>query len=172
MSWLFLIAYTCSGLAGLIYEVSWTRLLTLYVGHTTGAAAAVVAAFLGGLAAGAAIGGGVAARLSPRRSLQVYIALEAGVAAAALILPAELSALTPLLKWAYRDGAAGLLFPAVRLLTCLLLVFVPATALGATFPMAIRWFATTSTRPRARPAPCISSTPRALPSAPYWPASC
>jgi spermidine synthase len=141
VSWLFLIAYTCSGLAGLIYEVSWTRLLTLYIGQTTGAAAAVVAAFLGGLAAGAAIGGSVATRLSPRRCLQVYIALEAGVAAAALILPAELSALTPLLKWAYRDGAAGLLFPSVRLLTCLLLVFVPATALGATFPMAIRWFA-------------------------------
>jgi hypothetical protein len=37
--WLFLLAYTCSGLAGLIYEVSWTRLLTLYIGHTTAAAA-------------------------------------------------------------------------------------------------------------------------------------
>ncbi|MGH9385835.1 MAG: fused MFS/spermidine synthase [Vicinamibacterales bacterium] len=140
MSWLFLVAYTCSGLAGLIYEVSWTRLLTLYIGHTTGAAAAVVAAFLGGLAVGAAGGGRVATRLSPRRSLQIYVALEVGVAAAALILPTELSALTPLLKWAYRDGSSGILFPAVRLVICLLLVFLPATALGATFPLAIRWF--------------------------------
>lgn len=140
VAWLFLLAYTCSGLAGLIYEVSWTRLLTLYIGHTTGAAAAVVAAFLGGLAAGAAGGGSVAARLSPRRSLQAYIALDLGVAAAALILPLELSAVTPLLQWAYRDGTPGLLFPVVRLMACLLLVFVPATALGATFPMAIRWF--------------------------------
>jgi spermidine synthase len=140
VSWLFLVAYTCSGLAGLIYEVSWTRLLTLYIGHTTGAAAAVVAAFLGGLAVGAAVGGRVATRLSPRRSLQIYAALEIAVALAALILPAELSALTPLLKWAYRDGASGMLFPAVRLVTCLLLIFIPATALGATFPMAIRWF--------------------------------
>ena len=55
--WLFLLAYICSGLAGLVYEVSWTRLLTLYIGHTTAAAAAVVAAFLGGLAVGAASGG-------------------------------------------------------------------------------------------------------------------
>ena len=46
-SWLFLAAYTCSGLAGLVYEVTWTRLLTLYLGHTTAAASAVVAAFLG-----------------------------------------------------------------------------------------------------------------------------
>ncbi len=138
--WLFLLAYTCSGLAGLVYEVSWTRLLTLYIGHTTGAAAAVVAAFLGGLAAGAALGGRAAARLTPRQSLQVYIALELGVAIAALILPGALSTLTPLLEWAYRDGAPGVLFPAIRLLTCVLLVFLPATALGATFPIAIRWF--------------------------------
>ena len=33
-SWLFLAAYAFSGLAGLIYEVSWTRLVTLYMGHT------------------------------------------------------------------------------------------------------------------------------------------
>jgi hypothetical protein len=36
--WLFLAAYTCSGLAALIYEVSWTRLLTLYMGHSLAAA--------------------------------------------------------------------------------------------------------------------------------------
>ena len=51
-SWLFLAAYACSGLAGLIYEVSWTRLVTLYMGHTIAAASTVVAAFMGGLAGG------------------------------------------------------------------------------------------------------------------------
>jgi spermidine synthase len=143
-SWLFLFAYTCSGFAGLVYEVSWTRLLTLYIGHTTAAAAAVVAAFLGGLAAGAALGGMVAPRFSPRRNLQAYIGLECFVGLAALVLPFELAALTPLLRWAYSDGAPGILFPTIRLLTCLLMVFVPAAALGATFPMAVRWFATDS----------------------------
>ena len=71
MALLFLAAYTCSGLAGLVYEVSWTRLLTLYIGHTTAAASAVVAAFLGGLAAGAAVGGVVASRIGPRQALQI-----------------------------------------------------------------------------------------------------
>src|SRR6478609_7100445 len=79
-SWLFLIAYTCSGLAGLIYEVTWTRLLTLYIGHTTAAASAVVAAFLGGLALGAAVGGRIASTLTPRRALHAYVALEIAVA--------------------------------------------------------------------------------------------
>ena len=83
-SWLFLIAYTCSGLAGLVYEVTWTRLLTLYLGHTTAAASAVVAAFLGGLAIGAAIGGSLASGWSPRRCLQSYISLEIAVAICAV----------------------------------------------------------------------------------------
>jgi spermidine synthase len=147
--WLFLIAYSCSGLAGLIYEVSWTRLLTLYIGHTTAAASAVVAAFLGGLAVGAAGGGAVASRLSRRRSLQAYIWLEVGVGVAALLLPLEVAALTPLLTWAYADGSPGWLFPTIRLLSCLALVFVPATALGATFPLAVRWFASDATTPAA-----------------------
>jgi spermidine synthase len=138
---LFLFAYTCSGLAGLVYEVSWTRLLTLYLGHTTAAASAVVAAFLGGLAFGSAGGGRVATRLSPRQALFAYLTLESVVIVAALVLPLELRAVTPLLKWSYGDAAAGWLFPTVRLLLCLILIFVPAIALGATFPIAVRWFA-------------------------------
>ena len=101
----FSLAYACSGLAGLIYEVSWTRLLTLYIGHTTAAASAVVAAFLGGLALGAGAGGAIASQACRRRrSLQAYIALELAVVVVALLLPLELSALTPLLRWAYGDG--------------------------------------------------------------------
>ena len=139
---LFLLAYTFSGLAGLIYEVSWTRLLTLYIGHTTAAASAVVAAFLGGLAVGAALGGRVASRLDPRSCLKAYVGLELSVVVFAFVLPFELSLLTPLLRSAYADGAPGLWFPIVRVASCFLLVFIPAFALGATFPMAIRWFST------------------------------
>jgi spermidine synthase len=138
---LFLAAYTCSGFAGLVYEVSWTRLLTLYIGHTTAAASTVVAAFLGGLAVGAAAGGAMAARMRPLHSLSAYIGLELLVAGFALLVPGELRALTPLLRWAYADAAPGMLFPAIRLVSCLAVVFVPAAALGATFPMAVRWFA-------------------------------
>ena len=146
MPWLFLLAYACSGLAGLVYEVTWTRYLTLYIGHTTAAASAVVAAFLGGLAVGAGAGGRIASRLTPRRSLQVYAALEVAVAIAAVLLPIELSLFGPVLRWAYQDGAGGAVFAMVRLASCLVMVFIPALALGATFPMAIRWFARDSDR--------------------------
>jgi spermidine synthase len=146
----FLAAYTCSGVAGLIYEVSWTRLLTLHIGHTTAAASAVVAAFMGGLALGAAIAGRFATRLTLRQCLYAYAILEASVAVIALVLPLELRATTPLLAWAYRDGASGLLFPTVRLAASFLLILAPAVALGATFPIAVRWF---TSRSAAAPAP-------------------
>src|SRR5713101_3043738 len=100
-NWLFLAAYACSGLAGLVYEVSWTRLATLYMGHTTAAASTVVAAFMGGLAAGSAIGGYVASRLTPKQALVAYAGLEAAVVLVALLLPSELNAITPLLRSAY-----------------------------------------------------------------------
>src|SRR5438876_2021603 len=98
---LFLAAYACSGMAALIYEVSWTRLLTLYMGHTTAAASAVVAAFMGGLAAGAAVGGRVASRLTRPQCLSAYVGLECLVVIVALVLPFELALLTPLLRAAY-----------------------------------------------------------------------
>lgn len=138
--WLFLAAYLCSGLAGLIYQLSWTRLLTLHMGHTTAAVSTVVAAFMGGLAAGAALGGRIAPRLAPRQSLHAYILLECLVGLAALIVPFGLAALTPILAWSYQNGTPGVLFPAIRLFSCLVVILIPATALGATFPIAVRWF--------------------------------
>src|SRR6476660_2703744 len=145
-SWLLLAAYACSGLAGLVYEVSWTRLATLYMGHTTAAASTVVAAFMGGLAGGSAIGGAVASRIPPARALLSYALLEVAVILLALALPWELKALTPLLKSSYANGHPGVLFAFIRLWSCLILFTVPSLAIGATFPMAIRWFVT---RPQA-----------------------
>src|SRR3989442_11157109 len=110
--WLFLAAYTCSGLAGLIYEVVWIRTLTLYMGHTTAATSTVVASFMGGMAAGSAIGGRVAARLPAHYALVGYDVLESGVILMAIGLPAALGALTPVLRWAYSEGEPGSLVPA------------------------------------------------------------
>ena len=65
----FLVLFAVSGAAALIYEVVWTRLLTLHMGHGLAAASAVLAAFMGGLAAGAGAAGRYAGTLPPRRAL-------------------------------------------------------------------------------------------------------
>ena len=127
-----------SGAAGLIYEVAWTRLLALRLGHTTAAAATVAGAFMGGLAVGAAAGGWLASRVSSRRALQLYAAVELLVILVALTLPRQLEAATPLLRAAYGDGTPGWSFSLIRGATTFATLLLPAVGLGASFPFAVR----------------------------------
>jgi spermidine synthase len=135
----FLFLFAASGAAALIYEVIWTRLLTLQMGHGIAAASTVLAAFMGGLALGAAAAGRFGARLTPARALSVYAGLEVAIAALALLLPFALTAIRPLLVDAYAGGNGGAAFGALRLGTSVLLLAIPAAAMGATFPIASRW---------------------------------
>jgi len=136
---LFLLIYGASGAAALIYEVTWTRLLTLQMGHGIAAASTVLAAFMGGLAIGSAAGGHVGGRLTPAGALRVYAGLEVAIAVLALLLPLELRLLQPLLVATYGDGNPSVAFPIIRLVSSLVLVALPAAAMGATFPIASRW---------------------------------
>jgi spermidine synthase len=141
------VLYMASGAAALVYEVTWTRLLTLHLGHSLAAASTVLAAFMGGLALGSWIAGRVEKRLgngAPQAHiirLRTYAALEGIVALVAIVLPALLAALVPLLAWAYHDAATPIRFAVVRLVLCFVLIGIPATAMGATFPIVIGWYA-------------------------------
>ena len=152
---LFVLLYAASGAAALVYEVTWTRLLTLQLGHTVAAASTVLAAFMGGLALGAWLAGSFdSLALSPsngqlaqdrrpegRAGLRAYATLEIIVAICALLLPAALAASVPLLAWAYADGSAPAQFALVRVAISLALLGIPAAAMGATFPIAADWYA-------------------------------
>src|SRR4051812_21750204 len=133
---IFVLLYTASGAAALVYEVTWTRLLTLQLGHTVAAASMVLAAFMGGLALGAWLAADVT-----KPSLRSYAMLELVVAISALLLPVALSASVPALAWAYADGAAPARFAVVRVGISIALLGIPAAAMGATFPIAAGWFA-------------------------------
>jgi spermidine synthase len=135
----FLVLFAVSGAAALIYEVVWTRLLTLHLGHGLAAASAVLAAFMGGLAAGAGAAGRIAGRFAPAQALRVYAGLELVIAVLAMLMPLFLTGLRPLLASAYADGSGGAEFALLRLATSVLLLTVPAACMGATFPIASRW---------------------------------
>jgi len=135
---LFVLLYAASGAAALVYEVTWTRLLTLQLGHTVAAASTVLAAFMGGLAVGAwlapsdstakaalARGGG-----RSRSPLRIYALLEIVVAVCALLLPMALAATVPALAWAYADGGAPAQFAVLRVAISLALLGIPAAAMG------------------------------------------
>ena len=57
------LAFAASGAAALISETPWTRLLTLFMGHTVAAASTVLASFMAGLAIGSAAAGRLADRV-------------------------------------------------------------------------------------------------------------
>jgi spermidine synthase len=144
--WL-LAALTCSGLAGLVYEIAWTRLLTLHLGHTTAAVSTVTAAFMCGLGLGAALGGRIATRLNARQSLRTYALLELMVVLSALSIPWMLALLVPVFAWAYGEAGRGSVFVVVRIVSAFAMLLVPSVALGATFPLAVRVAVASPMRP-------------------------
>ena len=130
--------FLLSGAAGLLYEVLWSRQLAHPLGGSYPAVVAVLTAFLGGLAAGAALGGRMAARI--RRPLRAYALLEAGIAAWALLFPLLLDACSPLLGWFYRNLAdQPALHTAARFAVAAALLLPPTVAMGATLPVLLRY---------------------------------
>lgn len=135
------LCFLLSGFAALLYETAWVREFGQAFGTTQLAAVGVLAAYMGGLAGGAA----VAARIVPglRRPLLAYAWVELGVAAGALVVPWGIRAATGLDRWmaggqpALPDetGLAGALFHAAVAFGVLL---VPTGLLGATLPLLAR----------------------------------
>ena len=126
--------FVASGATGLIYEILWARMLGLVFGATTFAVSAVLAAFMGGLALGSAVGGKFGNRLM--RPLRVYGLLELGIAIYALIVPFLFSGV---------DRLYGLIWSSVNpeffgfnllrfVLSCAVLL-LPTAFMGATLPV-------------------------------------
>src|SRR5512140_233995 len=128
-----LVLFGCSGLSGLLYEVVWTRMLTLHFGATAPSLAAVLSAYMAGLALGSA----GAARWAPqvKRPLLAYGLLEIGVAIAAAALPLLLGASDPLLQAAYGDAGPGVAFQILRFAVAFASLLPPTLLMGATFPV-------------------------------------
>ncbi len=76
-----------SGAAALVYQTAWHRLLGLFAGADTIAAALVVGAFLLGLGIGSLLAGLLADRLSRRAALLAFALCEVGIAAFAVASP-------------------------------------------------------------------------------------
>src|SRR5262245_18084203 len=134
-----LTVFLLSGASGLIYQVVWSRALTLVFGSTTHGVATVLAAFMGGLA----LGSFAASRLGDNLAspLKTYGRLEIGIA----LLGLGVLLLTPALNAAYRAlyPFAHLSLASLTLLRFLLAsaFLLPATTLmGATLPVLSAWF--------------------------------
>ena len=145
--------FVLSGIAGLLYQTIWSRQYSLVLGTSEAAVSVVLAAYMLGLALGAAI--------IPRwlhaesgRSLRTFALLELGIAVCAVAIPlllAQLGSWYITLAGGLPDppSATGLLPRLYFAATCLLLL-MPTMLMGATLPVlagfAVR--ATEQTGPR------------------------
>jgi len=128
---LLLTAFFASGAAGLIYEITWVKALSLVFGSTVYAVTTVLAVFMGGLGAGSWVLGRRFDRQA--RPIMAYVWLEAGIAVTA---PLTFAAL-PLLRHIYTAAGGGTL---LRFSGSALLLLLPTFLMGGTFPLLVRIF--------------------------------
>ncbi len=129
--------FVLSGAAGLVDQVCFSKYLSYVVGSTAHAVSAVLAAFMGGMALGAQLGGRFAARV--KRPLVAYGVLELAVAVAVAFTPLAFGVVTDVYVALVRGSEGSLAFvSAARWLAAVLVVVLPTTAMGATLPLLAR----------------------------------
>ena len=69
-----------SGVAALVYQVTWQRILALHSGMGIYSVAMIVASFMAGLGIGSHLGGTVSTRKGPRSALKIFASLEFAIA--------------------------------------------------------------------------------------------
>lgn len=125
-----------SGLAGLLYQVVWTRYLALITGHTSYAIIAVLVVFMGGLAWGNYELGKRADKL--RRPLEFYGWLEIVIAAYAFAFPFIFEWSQSAFRTVANSEMSGHLLLSLKFLFAMVNVLLPAFLMGGTLPVLTR----------------------------------
>ena len=138
---LLLACFFLSGFAALIYQTAWTRQLAFVFGTSELAVATVLAAYMGGLAVGAAAAARVVGAV--RRPLLVYGLLELGIALSALAVPAAIDGATSLYVGIFGGSpnlpdARGLARAFFYLGSSFSILLIPTALMGATLPLLVR----------------------------------
>lgn len=127
-----------SGFAGLLYETAWTRQFAFVFGTSELAVVTVLAAYFGGLTAGASL----SARFGRlvRRPVLAYGLIELGIAVTALGVPAAIHVATRLYVHffggqAALPEAAGLTTALFYLVCSFVILLIPTALMGATLPL-------------------------------------
>ena len=137
-----LACFVLSGFAALLYQTVWLQQFSLIFGTSELAVTTVLAAYMGGLAAGAGIAGRFVGRV--RRPVLVYGLLEAGVAGSALAVPLLLAGAGALYAWVLGGqpeppGAETLGQPLYFVTAAFIVLALPTGFMGATLPLLTRY---------------------------------
>ena len=140
--------FFASGITALIYEIVWTRMLTLVFGHTVFSVSVVLAAFMAGLGLGSYLFGYAADRLSSSSSaLRVYGWIEVLIFVSGALLSllfADFAYVYSLLHSVIPESPP--LQNLLKVLFSFILMLVPTTFMGATLPLISKYCVTDDKR--------------------------
>ena len=130
--------FAASGASALIYQVLWSRWLSLSFGSTTASVSIVLACFMMGLALGSAAAGRLMRRIT--NPLRVYAAMEFGIAVFAVFFPLLLSFTDSIFPLIVSPSSSVFYSLTMRALLALLLLIAPTSMMGATLPLLAEFF--------------------------------
>jgi spermidine synthase len=136
------LCFFLSGFAALLYQTAWMRQLSVVFGTSELAVATILAAYMAGLALGAAVAARVMHRI--RRPILTYGILEGTIAISALAVPFLLQA-AGIAYASFFGGlpqppdASGLGQSMFYLAVSFVVLVVPTACMGATLPMVTRY---------------------------------
>ncbi len=136
MSWFIFILFFVSGACGLIYEVVWSRMMSLILGRSVLAVGIVLAAFMSGIALGSYVLGKYADR--SKNPLRLYALYELGIGLTALVVSFLLTRTAPLHAWIHQTLGESPLMHLSGFLMVFALLILPTTLMGATLPVLSR----------------------------------
>jgi len=135
------VAFGLSGAAALIYEVVWTRDLSNVMGSSTYALTTMLAAFMAGLSLGGWIGSVLTTRL--KNMVLVFALCELGTGIVGLLSIPVIEGLTPLyIVSFYTFHLSFEEFSVVQFIINFMIMGLPTTLMGITFPVLIKHFST------------------------------
>lgn len=139
-SWIYFLFFF-SGISGLIYQIVWTRMLTLVFGHTIYSVSVVLSAFMAGLGLGSYLWGTTIDKAG--KPLLIYGKIEFLIGATAALLSILFSNFAPIYGWLYQWLPDSLFITGLLKTTLAFsLVLIPTILMGATLPIMAKYFVT------------------------------
>ncbi|MDF1581322.1 MAG: fused MFS/spermidine synthase [Desulfuromonadales bacterium] len=131
--------FTLSGFCALVYEVLWSKHLSLTFGTTIYAVSIVTATFMGGIALGSYLIGRYADQ--KKNLLTIYAVLELGIALSALFFAPALMAIQTFYVFLVQSFGGTGFANALHIFFSAILLLPAAVYMGGTFPIMCRFFA-------------------------------
>lgn len=134
--WLTVVGLGVSGAASMMYEVAWTRALSLVIGSSTYAFSTMLVTFLTGLALGSYLYSRIAGRL--QITPVFFGGLQLGIGLSALLVTPFFDRMPELFLRAFQVSQSPGFVKTIQFCISALAMFVPTLFMGATFPCAIQ----------------------------------